>query len=218
MKSSWSKLVSRSLIRNEKGTALVELGITAPVLIFTVFAAGEFTNYMSIRQELSSVTRMVADNAARIGEDNTLEIKRVTETGINDVLLGGMEQSPSIDIRNKGRIILSSLEQNASQGQWIHWQRCVGNLSYSSTQGVEGDGKTGTSFLGMGTSTPKLRAPKNSAIMYVEVAYEYTPLLPQPFFKKIKVTDTAAFHVREQRDLTQVYNDEGAPKRACSNT
>src|SRR3546814_13154337 len=48
------------------------------------------------------------------------------------------------DFRTHGRIILSSLERNDDGGQWIHWQRCYGDLDVESSYGEAGDGEEGT--------------------------------------------------------------------------
>jgi len=53
--------------------------------------------------------------------------------------------------------------------------------------------------------------------MFVEVAYDYQPLTPFSMFCNRVITYTAAMNIRDQRDLTQIYNTNPAgPVAACN--
>ena len=112
-----------------------------------------------------------------------------------------------------GRVILSSLEvvPETEDQQYIHWQRCMGKLTHSSSYGSAGDGSDG-SLAGMGPPGEEIVAFDDEAVMFVEVAYVYQPLISSAFSVAGKLTATAAFNVRENRDLKQVYQrDESDP-------
>src|SRR3546814_14387648 len=85
--------------------------------------------------------------------------------------------SSDLDFRTHGRIILSSLERNDDGGQWIHWQRCYGDLDVESSYGEAGDGEEGTDFPGMGFEGAEVTAAAGTAVMFVENYYDYQPLL-----------------------------------------
>ena len=48
-------------------------------------------------------------------------------------------------------------------------------------------------------------AVDGEAVMFVEVVYEYEPLFAKAFVKSTTLTATAAFNVRQNRDLSQIY-------------
>src|SRR3546814_2263761 len=68
-------------------------------------------------------------------------------------------------------------ERNAYGGQQIHWQRCYGDLDVASSYGEAGDGEEGTDFPGMGPDGAEVTAAAGTAVMFVEVYYDYQPLL-----------------------------------------
>jgi Flp pilus assembly protein TadG len=203
------------LKQNISGAVLVEFALAAPLLMIAGMYCLEIANYSMTVQRVRALTIMVADNAARMGANSSLTNKQITESEINDLLLGADQQSGNLNIKTNGKIILSSLERNASNGQWLHWQRCYGNKVYASTHGVQGDGSTGTSFPGMGTGTPKVQAPAGAAVMFVEVAYSFKPMISETWLPSKTMTDTAALLIRERRDLSQVYNSAGATVSTC---
>ncbi len=128
------------------------------------------------------------------------------ETDINEVFSGVFEQSRGMDFKANGRVILSSIERNPDGGQWIHWQRCYGDLPVTSVYGPQGTGATGTGFAGVGAN-----AASGTAIMLVEVTYDYKSLLWGQWFQSKRIREVAGFNIREGRDLqgqngTGVYN------------
>jgi hypothetical protein len=116
--------------------------------------------------------------------------------------MGGTMESNGIDITGRGRIILSSFEQNSSGNQYIHWQRCTGALtSKVSAYGIQGQTVTGT---GMGTGSTKITAPastSNAAVMFVEVFYNYKPLFGNMFVRPFVFHQEAAFLTRDDRNI-----------------
>src|SRR5690606_30651716 len=119
------------------------------------------------------------------------------EADINDVFAGVEKQAGNLHFEQHGRIILSSLERNSDGGQWIHWQRCYGDLNVDSSYGTEGDGQSGTDFPGMGPEGAEVTAAAGTAVMFVEVVYEYQPLLYGKWLGTRTIRSTAAFNIRE---------------------
>ena len=181
------------------------------------------------RMQISQIAMNTADNMSRVGLDSGLSLVQIREVDVNDSFAGAKIASGELAVTTNGRIILSSLETNSSGGQWIHWQRCKGAKVVNSAYGAQGTGITGTSFAGMGPATARVTAPAGAAVMYVEIYYDYQPLFPMlwsttPNGKTLgKVFNSAqqsisygnAFIVRDNRDLTQIYNPNnpltGAP-------
>lgn len=171
----------RALRRDAAGMALIEFAYGLPVLLALGLGGMEIANLAIIRMRLSQIGMMVADNMARVGEDNGTSQKRLFESNINDVFEAARIQGAPVDLVNRGRVIVSSLQQNASGGQWIAWQRCYGaKTNYTSAYGGAGTGRTVTTFAGMGPAGGEIAAPPSNIVMFVEVAYEYKAIV-EPF-------------------------------------
>lgn len=186
----------------------VEFGLLAPVMTTLGLGAIELANMALVYTRVSQVAIQVADNTSRAKQSTGTSGAMMREYDVNDALAQVDVVYPGLKIFTNGRVIVSSLEQNASGGQWIHWQRCQGTYTTGTSKyGVQGTGATGTAFAGMGPSTSRVTADAQSAIMFVEVYYRY-----QPIFFNIGVATSptiyraAAMYVRDDRDLTQIYN------------
>lgn len=203
---------------SRRGVAMTEFALVAPVLLLLGTCGIEMANYALVRMLVSQININVADNISRVGLDSGLSVFQVSEGDANDTFAGAAISGSALDVLANGRIIISSLEQNASGGQWIHWQRCKGAKTVVSDYGAEGTGATGTSFPGMGPSTARVTAPTAAiAVMYAETTYDYQPLFPflwadaptgallgsifNNTLKTIKYGNS--FMIRDNRDLNQ---------------
>jgi hypothetical protein len=211
------RAMARKLRGCASGVAMIEFAFTAPILL-TMGLVGSETAYFAImHMRMSQVAMQVADNASRVGELDMLVARRVFERDINEVLVGAEKYGESFGIYQNGRVIISSLQRNADGGQTIRWQRCRGAKVHTSSFGVEGVGATGTAFQGMGPVGRRIQASSGTAVMFVEVAYDYKPLTPFSAFGNRVINYTAAFNIRDQRDLTQIYNTTpAAPVARCN--
>lgn len=191
----------------QSGVAAVEFAMSAPLLLTLFLGGGELTYNIMARKKVTEIAMMTADNAARMGDDSVLSNRPISEAEINEVFLGAQIQAGSLDLPTKGRIVLSSLEQNSDGGQWIHWQRCFGAAAYTSPHPA-GTGISGTAFPGIGPTGSPLTASAGDAVMHVTVVYDYTPIVPVAFagYTTRRFTATAAFNVRDDRDLTGIQN------------
>jgi len=170
----------RAVRRDKRGMALIEFAYGMPVFLALGLSGMETANFIITRSRISQLGMMVADNAARVGEDNGTSAKRVFESNINDVFEAVRIQGATIDFVNRGRVIVSSLQQNASGGQWIAWQRCFGARTYPSSFGVAGAGRTVTTFPGMGPAGAEIKAAPSNIVIFVEIAYDYKAIV-EPF-------------------------------------
>ena len=214
----------KQLGASQSGVAIIEFAYSMPVLMAMLCVGTELTNYATTVMRVNQIAIQVADNGARIGAGSPLALKTITETDINDLIIGAQLQSGNMNIlgthtsigafgdtgRN-GRIIISSLEPvaipNTTNRYRINWQRCGGqmrNSQHPSSYGVQG----ATNLIGMGPVGREVIATDASGTIFVEVAYFYQPL----FFNKLsitekyKITAIASMPVREARNTTPVPN------------
>jgi hypothetical protein len=194
---------------------MIEMAFCIPLIVLLGFGGLEMANLTLANTRISQIGLSTADNASRIAVGSNLSLPRVREIDINEVFTGAERQASGLDFETRGRIILSSLERNTDGGQWIHWQRCYGDLAVESSFGDEGDGSTGTDFAGMGPAGAEVTAPLGSAVMFVEIVYQYKPLAYGKWLGPRTIRSTAAFNIREGRDLTKVYPSAGATASTC---
>lgn len=220
--SARTRLLLAGLIaigRNRKGLAFVEFAYALPLFTGLALYGLEMSNLALANLRVSQIASNLADTASRVGEHSGLARKQIREMDINDAFQAARIQGETHDMTERGRIILSSLERNKNGGQWIHWQRCIGRGIFTSSFGTAGDGRTGTSFPGMGRSGEEIQAPSDSAIMFVEVAYRYKPLINASLLGAPVLRAHAAFLVREPRDLDSTNNPDNpapaAPVASC---
>lgn len=211
-----------ALRRCQSGLAMIEFAYSLPILVAVMTSGAELTNYATVKMRLSQVALHIADNGGRIGEGTVLSVKTISETDINDILTGAVLQAGALNLQANGRIVLTSLEEQKDafgnvvpNKYYIHWQRCVGNKSYTPQYGVAGQ-SSGTYMNGIGPAGQQITAPSGGAVIFVEVAYTYQPLISSKLVPTLNMTDIAAMPVRDQRDLTQVYNNENATPSSCT--
>ena len=211
------------LRRDTSGVAMLEFAFSMPIVLSLGLLGVETSNYALMHLKVSQIALTLADNAARVGMANSLNQQQLREVDMNDVLQATRLQGASIGLTTKGRVIVSSLE-NVQQTydtvpvQRVHWQRCMGTKSgtnfdsrvaTSPNDGTDGtqsnDGTLAPS--GMGDAGSMVSAPSGSGVMFIEVNYQYTPIVgawlvgsPPP------MRYVASFIVRDRRIFTQIYN------------
>jgi len=211
LKLRWNvPAVIRALRRDATGLALIEFAYGLPVLLAIGLGGVEIANLAVTRMRLSQIGMIVADNASRIGSTNGLSLKKIYEADVNDTFEAARIDGKTIDFANRGRVIVSSLQQNTAGGQWIAWQRCYGSKVWPSSYGVTGNGQTGTAFAGMGPAGAQIQAPASTAVIFVEIAYNYNAIV-EPFAAGLQyfglrvdnqvLTYRGAFIVRDPRQL-----------------
>jgi len=189
------------------GSSIVELAFALPVLMLAGLGLSEMAALSIAQARVNQIAISVADNASRAKQSVVYGSPQVREYDVNETFKAADLQFPTMELPLYGRVILSSLETNGTGGQWIHWQRCHGNSGLGgSDYGHEGLGETGSSFPGMGPASQRVTAETSAAIMFAEVKYRYRPLFFHYFIDDQTITKAAAMYVRDDRDLTQIYN------------
>lgn len=236
-RSSKAMRVLASLGGDRRGLALVEFAYMAPIMLLLIAGGAELANYSIISMRISGLALQVADNASRIGEGDPMAKKKISEAQINDLLQGALAQggnlnvngtyvqkqsSGSSSVKNKARIIISSLEPDPDAGHvdrnYIHWQRCYGlGTDFTPQYGVQGN----DNLIGMGPTGRQVYAQPGSGIIFVELYYRYEPIFPIAQLESLglpgyrPINAVAAMVVRDDRDYSQLYNTEGVTPSTC---
>jgi hypothetical protein len=193
------------------GLAATEFALTFPIILALGLTGLEMCNRTIVTMQVNQIAVQLADNASRIGDESMLQDRRIYESDLQDLFYGAeLQAGESLDLYGQGRVIISSLEvEDGTNFQYIHWQRCMGRLNATSTYGDEGDGLHG-GFPGMGPSGEEVLAFTDEAVMFVELVYEYEPLIGNPFGNPTRINSRASFTVRDDRDLSQIYQKDAA--------
>ena len=209
----------RRLAVNRSGVALTEFALSLPLLLAAGLGGVETANLAVTTLRVNQVAMQIADNASRIGDTSSLEDRKIYESDINDLLLGSdIQAGQGIDLYDHGRVIVSSLEvvPGTDDRQYIHWQRCKGIKNHSSSYGAQGAGLA-SGLPGMGPPGEEVMAQRGEAVIFVEVSYDYQPLVAGFFNDDRVISSTSAYTVRDSRDLTQIYQrDAGSPDALAS--
>lgn len=211
----WSdlKALQRRLRRDRSGVAMMEFALIMPFFLMTGLWGVELAHYSYQTMRVGQLASHVADNASRIGDYSTLQNRKIYESDVVDLLIGANLQAGShMDLFNRGRVIISSLQVNGSNQQYIRWQRCMGTKQVASSYGAQGQVLSD----GMGPTGNRVTAFPNDAVMFVEVQYDYLPLISSTFIGKPVISSIASFTVRSSRDLSDPYQTAPAtPVMAC---
>lgn len=206
-----------ALWNSKDAIILIEFAYSLPILMSLAFGSIELTNLAIANMRVSQIAMTTADNVSRALQSVNLNPPVLREVDINDALIGAQIQGgPRLDILGKGRIVLSSLQQNANSKQTIFWQRCKGLVNAPSAYGVQGATQgTTAGFTGMGAGATKVQAAANSAIIFAEVTYDYEPLVGAWALGTFRIRREAAYYVRDDRDLSDLENPN--PQATVSN-
>lgn len=198
----------------ESGLAFVEFALSLPILTTLVLVGLETANLAMAHLRISNIAMLASDNASRVRD-------RIDEGDVIELLTGAKMTGDTISFRQHGRIILSSVEPNAagangtSTGQWIHWQRCDGAKVVSSSYGAQGTGQNNASLQAVGPAGNQIAATTGTAIMLVEVVYDYQPLVSSAIFGARTIRYESAFNVRQRTDQT-ISNVNSVTAKNCT--
>jgi Flp pilus assembly protein TadG len=191
----------RRFRRDESGLAMLEFAFTLPIFATLCLTGAELTNFIITKMRVSQIALHLADNAARIGVGTQLQAKTISESDINDLMTGADLQSGELGLFTNGRVTISSIEPdpvNAGKST-IRWQRCKGNkTAMGSTYGAGG----ATNLTGVGPAGRQVAAATDGVTMFVEVRYQYTPLIKTSLSPTTTFDEIASMMVRDRRDTS----------------
>ena len=209
-----------TLLRDRRGVAVIEFAYAMPVLLTLGFMGSEVASLAITNMKLSQATLTAADNASRLGTRTDLNVRQLWERDINDVFAALDKQAPGMKIYSHGRMIISSVQRNAAGKQTIAWQRCRGmKQGISSRFGEQGTVQENAALPLPGLDQPNrtIMAQPNGAVILVEASYDYQPIADFGFSSlgHRTLSSEAVFTVRDNRDLSQVFNTPGGPTQNC---
>ena len=209
----------RGLQECQSGLSMIEFALILPVLMTLGIFGTEVAAMASARMQVSEIALSVGDNASRLGQtQNSGVTPTITELDIDSVMTGAIKQGDQIKFSQFGKIILTSLEKDTATGkQFIKWQRCRGSLTATSAYGnaTTNNGLVGAPLAGMGNAGYLITAPTGSAVMFVEVYYNYQSLFGSLFVTSQSFKQEAAFIIRDRRNLTPGITGTGGSS-ACT--
>jgi hypothetical protein len=205
------KVPGKNLLRDDRAVAMLEFAFSMPLVLSLGLGGMELANLALAHLRVSQIAMTTADNAGRVRV-------AVDEADINEVFIGASTVGESLDFEENGRIVLSSLQDNgrtgSAHGQMINWQRCFGDLDVDPAYGVEGDGRTDGSLQSMGQAGRQIQSLPGTAVMFVEVSYEYQPIVGNAILGPTTIRYESAFNVRE-RDAFGITNTTSLPVNDC---
>lgn len=184
----------------------MELAVVAPFIMFVGLGAFEVANMATARMKVSQIALSLADNAARLGQtDNSGITPTISEADLDSVIDGALRAGSAIDLQQNGRIIISSVEfSEASNRQYIHWQRCRGSLARASSYGNDSNrnGLNSGPLPPLGNGAQKFQVAIGESLMFVEVYYRYDGLMGELFAGDDSIVgEQAGLLVRDDRNL-----------------
>lgn len=198
----------RKLRRDEDGVAMIEFAFVFPILTLMIFGGLELTNLAVSQIRVGQIAMTVADNAGRVTTS-------MDEADVYEVFEGADSIGDPMDFEANGRVVLSSLEDNQRSGQWLRWQRCHGEMSVGSAYAHEGQGENDNSLRdGLGEVGNKITARDRVPIMFVEVTYQYQPLVGEGWFEPPELRAESAFAVRS-RGTGDISNTQNLAVKRC---
>lgn len=207
------KSLFHRLNANEEGVGFIEFAFAAPFLLLAICGGIELANYALAHLRVNQIAMTVADNAGRIPVG-------VDEANIYEVFEGARVVAANMNMNDDGRVVLSSLQNNRQTGfragQTINWQRCWGGLNVQPAYGLEGKGANDSSLRqGMGADSNRIIAADGTAVMFVEVTYQYDPLIGVFWTPSETIRHESAFNVRGRvnQDLS---NTQRLPELTCA--
>ncbi len=203
-----------TLIRDRGGVALIEFALSLPILLTLALLGIETAHYAIAMMRVNQIATSVADNVARVRDS-------ISEVDVNEALLSADLIGQGIDFGSRGRVVVSSVSPNglsgSKAGQWIRWQRCTGALNIAEAKpqyGLEGKGKTDGTLGYMGASTRRITASSAVDMIFVEVTYQYQPVVGSNIIGSPIIRSEASYSVRE-RNIEDLQPSASAPSKTC---
>lgn len=225
--------ILRDLRSCGSGLALTEFALSLPILLALSLYGFETANLAIAHLRVSNIATLTADNAARVRDS-------IDEANVIELLTGAKMTGSSIGFAANGRIILTDFERTQNNRQWIRWQRCDGALNINSSYGRpknanNGDITNGTEHLRTDRTTPsaapsspnhatltevgppgrQIAAASGTAVMVVEVVYNYQPIVSERLFGPRQIRYESAFNVRQRNDHS-LRNAGRVTPRSCN--
>ncbi|RMD91129.1 MAG: hypothetical protein D6807_00370 [Alphaproteobacteria bacterium] len=188
----------RSIGRRREGSVLVETALVLPVLILLLAGAYELGNFMLANQKVSGLSSAMADLIAQTEDD-------VAESEINDIFGAIAYISEPFNVVTGGRVIISAIRGDSTDGNTVLWQRCRGALAAASRVG-----STGATDV---TLPADIELGDGETAVLAEVYFSYSPRLFIGFFPAQQLRSEAIY--RPRFGALAAIVDDGATPSTC---
>lgn len=214
----------RALLRElrgcKSGLALTEFAFSLPILLALSLYGFETANLAIAHLRISNIATLTADNAARVRDS-------IDEANVVELMTGSKMTGNSIRFAQNGRIMLTDFERHTDGRQWIRWQRCDGQLNVNSNYGrpkrsngadivngteiyqanrttlsdaTQRSDPANSTLTAVGPAGRQISAASGTAVMVVEVVYNYQPIVSERLFGPIQIRYESAYSVRQRSD------------------
>lgn len=198
---------------NSSGVAYIEFAYSLPIFILLCMYGVELANIAITNARVSNIASMMADGAARVRD-------RIDEADINELMVGAKFAGQGIDITNYGRIMISTVEDNAATAtaddQTVTWRRCKGKEVPASSDIKVPEGPTLSAPVS--ANGTQIAATPGNPVVFAQVIYKYQPIISDKFFGPITMNYSSAYSVRDR--VVQTMQNGGAladsAKSLCS--
>jgi len=173
---AWSVL--RRFKKDRRGSFLVELAFTLPVLLVITIGSFDTGRYVLLHQKMNRAASTMADLVSRPSSISTSQI---------DLMFSAAEELlQPFDLTNSGHVIVSSVSKAAGDAPTVDWQH-TGGGSLSATSAIGSAGGAPTLPSGF-----TLRDGEN--LIVAEVFFNY-----EPYFLDFVLEPTVISHVAIRR-------------------
>ncbi|MBU6234631.1 MAG: pilus assembly protein [Alphaproteobacteria bacterium] len=174
------KQAATILGRNDRGVAAVEFALIFPLLMTFLLGSFEVVRYIIVNQKIDHVAYTVADV---VGQEES-----ITRAQITDIMSAATEIMDPFGFGQDGIVIISSIEQDPTEGPIVRWQVTGGGtLDKDSRLGLEDD---------VADMPATLTLNDNENVIVAEVFYNYTPAFSEDYFSTRENYKYAVFKPR----------------------
>lgn len=216
-----------ALRRDRSGVAMIEFAFSLPLVLLIGLVGIDTANFAIANLRVSQIAMTTADNAARVRD--SIDEHDINELFIGARLVGesirfadnGRIILSSLEPRTEAPVTT-----DGKTNQWIRWQRCYGAKEVTSSFGVPRNAantaitngteastsnpsnqlksvpKIGTTDTpaGMGPYGNQVAATSGTAVMFVEVVYDYQPIFWNRIVGNRTIRYKSAFNIRQRND------------------
>lgn len=205
-KSLKARRIAYSLLRNDnKGVAIVEFAIAAPVLAVLLMGTIDLAVFLAAHQRISRSAYTMSNLMTQMDQG-------LSESQVSDMMLALDQVSKPFNISDDGvatvtAIIGEGTDGAAPDNYKIAWKRCYGANS------------SDTKFGATGTTVPDGVLPNNmiattaQIVVVTEVNYTFEPLLG---FLPLDGDITYESYFRPRRGTIENIVNDGSPAGSCS--
>jgi len=151
------------LIKEQKGSVLIELAVAIPLLVTLLFSGLEVARFMLTHQKVARIATSVADISSQGQTISEAEIANVFDA--TEFVAG------SLNFSTDGYMILTSVSRDGANNPAVEWQRTHGTQISAETiskVGVPG---------GTATIPSNFVLEAGEGLIIAEVYYDYSALL-----------------------------------------